>query len=244
MTAERLQKIIAQAGIASRRKAEEMILQGRVMVNRRVVDALGSKADPEKDTITVDGRNIFFAARKRVYLLLNKPKGFISALSDPMKRPVVVDLLKKVKGRVFPVGRLDLDAEGVLLLTNDGEFSNRLIHPRFSVHKKYLVKVKDVPDGKDMEKLEKGVRLEDGKTLPAKVRFVRKTTENSWIEITVTEGRNRLIKRMCMAIGHPVAKLRRVEFAGVGLGKLKPGEWRFLTQKEVERLKGGEIEGG
>ncbi|MBI5560442.1 MAG: rRNA pseudouridine synthase [Deltaproteobacteria bacterium] len=237
MTLLRLQKIIAQAGFASRRKAEEMILEGRVRVNRKVVDLLGTKADPEKDRVEVDGRAVLLRGPK-VYILLNKPKGFISAVADPDKRPVVVDLLRKVKGKVFPVGRLDYDAEGVILLTNDGEFSNKLIHPRFSVPKKYLVKVRDVPDEKDLERLEKGVYLSDGKTLPAKARFVRKTEENSWIELIVTEGRNRLIKRMCMAIGHPVSKLKRVEFAGISLGRLKTGEWRYLTEKEVGRLKG------
>lgn len=206
-------------------------------VNRTVVDRLGTKVDPEKDVIEVDGRNIT-SKGPRIYILLNKPKGYISAISDPLKRPVVTDLVGNISLRLFPVGRLDYDAEGVLLLTNDGEFSNRLIHPRFDVPKKYLVKVKDVPEKSDLEKLEHGVYLEDGKTRPAKTRFIRKTQENSWIELTVFEGRNRLVKRMCMAIGHPVAKLKRIEFAGIKLGSLKPGEFRLLTKKEVEALKG------
>ncbi|MBI5826283.1 MAG: rRNA pseudouridine synthase [Deltaproteobacteria bacterium] len=170
-------------------------------------------------------------------MLLNKPKGYISAVADPLKRPVVTDLLK-VRERVFPVGRLDYDAEGALILTNDGELSNRLIHPKFKVPKKYLVKVRDVPTDEDLQKLRKGVYLDDGRTLPADAKFVRKTQENSWIELTVTEGRNRLVKRMCMAIGHPVSKLKRMEFAGIKLGALEAGQWRFLTPKEVERLKG------
>ncbi len=202
-----------------------------------MVDRLGTKVDPEKDVIEVDGRNIT-SKGPRIYILLNKPKGYISAISDPLKRPVVTDLVGNISLRLFPVGRLDYDAEGVLLLTNDGEFSNRLIHPRFDVPKKYLVKVKDVPEKSDLEKLEHGVYLEDGKTRPAKTRFIRKTQENSWIELTVFEGRNRLVKRMCMAIGHPVAKLKRIEFAGIKLGSLKPGEFRLLTKKEVEALKG------
>jgi len=212
-----------------------MILEGRVRVNKSVVTALGTKADPQTDRIEVDGRLLSFKGPK-VYILLNKPKGYICALSDQRQRPVVVELLRRCRHRVFPVGRLDYDSEGALLLTNDGDFSNKLIHPSFSVPKKYLVKVKDVPDEKDLKKLEKGVYLPDGKTLPAKARFIRKTEENSWIEITVTEGRNRLIKRMCMAIGHPVSKLKRIEFAGMGLGNLKIGEWRYLTEKEVERV--------
>ncbi|MDP2688850.1 MAG: pseudouridine synthase [Deltaproteobacteria bacterium] len=233
---ERLQKIIAAAGVTSRRKAEELITEGRVKVNRAVVTELGAKADPVKDIIQVDGKNISAPKGPPVYILLYKPKGFISALTDPLGRPVVTALLK-TKARVFPIGRLDYDAEGVLLLTNDGELSNKLIHPRFSVPKTYLVKVRDVPAQAELDRLEKGVYLDDGKTLPAKARFVRKTKENSWIELTVTEGRNRLVKRMCMAVGHPVAKLKRVEFAGIRLGSLKPGEHRALSEKEVERLK-------
>lgn len=212
------------------------MLQGRVTVNGKTITELGARADPSKDKIAVDGKLISVSG-PRVYVLLNKPKGYISSISDPEKRPVVVDLLKKLKGRVYPVGRLDYDAEGVLLLTNDGELSNRLIHPNFKVPKKYLVKVKDVPSKEDIERLEKGVWLDDGRTMPAKARFVRQTRENSWIELTVYEGRNRLVKRMCQAVGHPVAKLQRVEFAGIRLGAMKTGEWRFLTHAEVERLK-------
>lgn len=235
-TVQRIQKIIAAAGITSRRKAEELIQEGRVRVNGKAITELGAKADPAVDRIEVDGRNISRRQEPLVYILLNKPKGYISALSDPAKRPVVTDLVK-VKVRVYPVGRLDYDAEGVLLLTNDGDLSNKLIHPNFKVPKTYLVKVSDVPTEASIKKLEKGVHLEDGKTLPAKARFVKKTDENSWIELTVTEGRNRLVKRMCQAIGHPVLKLKRVEFAGIRLGGLPTGGYRLLTQAEVERLK-------
>ena len=210
-------------------------------VNGKTVTELGAKADPAIDRITVDGKPISVSG-PRVYVLLNKPKGYISSISDPEKRPVVVDLLTKLKGRVYPVGRLDYDAEGVLLLTNDGELSNRLIHPNFKVAKKYLVKVRDVPSKEDIEKLEKGVWLDDGRTMPAKAHLVRQTKENSWIELTVYEGRNRLVKRMCQAVGHPVAKLQRVEFAGIRLGAMKVGEWRFLSHAEIERLKA--LEGG
>jgi len=224
------------AGITSRRKAEEYITEGRVKVNGVVITELGAKADPVKDRIQVDGRNLTTPKGPPLYILLYKPKGYISALSDPLGRPVVTGLVRS-KVRIFPVGRLDYDAEGVLLLTNDGDFSNRLIHPSFSVPKTYLVKVKDVPTQAALDKLERGVWLDDGRTLPAKARLVRKTTENSWIELTVTEGRNRLVKRMCMAVGHPVAKLKRISFAGVKLGSLKPGQWRPLTENEVERLK-------
>ncbi len=207
-------------------------------MNNRTITALGTKVDPERDLVKVDGKPLRLKAPP-VYILLNKPKACISAASDPEGRPVVTGLLgKRVKARVFPVGRLDWDAEGALLLTNDGELANRLTHPRYAMPKKYLVKVSDVPDEKDIQRLRDGVTLEDGRTLPAKAHLVRKTAENSWIELTVFEGRNRLVKRMCLAIGHPVAKLKRVEFAGLTLGSLQPGEWRTLTPKEVERLKG------
>ncbi len=233
---QRLQKIMALAGIASRRKAEEYITDGRVMVNNVVVTELGAKADVVKDLIQIDGKSLTTPKGPPLYILLYKPKGFISALSDPLGRPVVTELIK-TKVRLFPVGRLDYDAEGVLLLTNDGDFSNKLIHPKFAVPKTYLVKVRDVPTQAALDKLERGVYLEDGRTLPARARLVRKTTENSWIELTVTEGRNRLVKRMCMAIGHPVAKLKRISFAGIKLGSLKAGQHRPLSENEVERLK-------
>lgn len=202
---------------------------------------LGTKADPEKDRITVDGRVISHAQEKieKIYLLLNKPKGVISTVSDPEGRPTVIDLVKKIKQRVFPVGRLDFDAEGVMLLTNDGELANKLIHPKYKVPKKYLVKVSDVPDEKDMAKLRRGIYIDGSRTLPAEARFIKatKTGANSWIELTVFEGRNRLVKKMCFAIGHSVLKLQRVEFAGIKLGSLKPGEFRMLTKSEVGKLK-------
>ncbi len=205
-------------------------------MNRKTVTELGTKADPMVDKILVDNEPIR-RKEKPVHVLLNKPKGYISAVSDPGTRPVVVDLLKKVKGRVYPVGRLDYDAEGVLLITNDGELSNRLIHPNFKIKKTYEVKVRGVPTDKTLSKLKSGVYLEDGRTQPAEVRFLRKAKENSWIEITVTEGRNRLIKRMCKRVGHPVMKLKRTEFAGIRLGRLDVGEYRFLKPQEVRALK-------
>ena len=237
----RLQKLIASAGITSRRKAEELIVDGRVKVNGRTVAKLGTKVVVGRDVVTVRGKNItHHATKERVYLVLNKPRGYISAVeSDKNKkdsRPVVTDLVKKIKTRVFPVGRLDYDAEGVLLLTNDGELTNKLIHPSHNVEKTYMVKVRNVPKERTLEKMEKGIHLDDGKTLPAKVRFVKSTKENSWIEITVTEGRNHLIKRMCMAVGHPVQKIKRINFAGIRLKTLKLGEYRMLTKKEFELL--------
>ncbi len=234
----RLQKIIADAGITSRRKAEEMIEDGRVRVNRSVVTELGAKADPAKDLVEVDKKAITGqgSSSPKHYILLYKPKGVISSVTDPERRPVVTDFIKKIKARLYPVGRLDFDAEGVIILTNDGELTNRLIHPRYKVPKRYLVKVSDLPDERSLKRLQNGVRLDDGMTAPAKVRFVRKTAENSWLEITVIEGRNRLIKKMCQAIGHPVLKLKRISFAGITLRGLKPGDYRPLTDEEVSRL--------
>src|SRR3990172_5120095 len=218
-----------------------MILEGRVTVNRKAVTKLGAKADPGKDRIAVDGRVISLGADlksvNKVYILLNKPKGYISTVSDPQGRPTVIDLVKKIKTRVFPVGRLDYDAEGALLFTNDGELANKLIHPKYHIPKKYLVKVSDAPDQKDIAKLKKGVYLEDGRTLPAEAKFIKTTKTNSWIELTVYEGRNRLVKKMCFAIGHSVLKLQRTEFAGIKLGTLKPGDFRMLTRSEVARLR-------
>ena len=232
--------MIAAAGVTSRRKAEELIVEGRVTVNGKTVTRLGTKVDPFSDRIEVDDNVISGkGARKKTYILLNKPKGVISALIDPEGRPVVTDLLKRIKGRVYPVGRLDYDAEGALLLTNDGDLANKLIHPRYSVSKRYHVKVRGVPDEKKLHRLATGVSLEDGRTLPAKSRLINKTNvgENSWIELTVTEGRNRLVKRMCQKVGHPVQKLKRISFAGIGVKGLKLGEFRFLTPAEIQRLK-------
>lgn len=206
-------------------------------VGGRVITQLGTKADPLKDRIEVDGKPLN-PSGKKFYILLFKPRGVISSASDPEGRPVVTDLVKKAtKARLYPVGRLDLDAEGVLLLTNDGELTTKLIHPKYAIEKKYLVKVRGVPTEKTLAKLRAGVRLEDGLTAPARVRFVRATKENSWIEIVVTEGRNHLIKKMCLAVRHPVSKLKRVEFAGLDLRGLKSAEYKILNDREVERLK-------
>ena len=206
-------------------------------VGGKRITLLGTKADPLKDRIEIDGK-LLNPTGPKIYILLYKPKGTISSASDPEGRPVVTELVKKAtKARVYPVGRLDYDAQGVLLLTNDGELTAKLIHPKYAIEKKYLVKVRGVPTEKTLAKLRAGVRLEDGLTAPAKVRFVRATTGNSWIEITVTEGRNHLIKRMCLAAGHPVSKLKRVEFAGLNLRGLKSSEYKVLNDREVVRLK-------
>ncbi len=234
---ERLQKAMARLGITSRRKAEEMITEGRVRIDDKVVTKLGTKIDVRTERLEVDRKKISSSKPDPTYILLYKPKGYISALTDPQRRPVVTDLIKKkFKRRVYPVGRLDFDAEGVLLLTDDGDLSYRLTHPKHEVDKTYLVKVRNIPSEAVLKKLRRGVYLEDGRTRPSKVRFVKETKENAWIEITVSEGRNRLIKRMCASVGHPVSKLKRTVFAGIKLTRLKSGEFRFLTEREIDRL--------
>ncbi len=234
---ERLQKILSQAGLASRRHAEKLIGEGRVRVNGTVITRLGFKADPQRDHISVDGKPISKLAPK-VYLLLNKPRGCVTTLNDPLERPTVRDFLHGEKRTVKPVGRLDFDAEGLLILTNDGGLQQRLSHPRYGVPRTYLVKVKGVPDAAAMRRLRDGIRLEDGVTLPAKVKLVQKLKMNSWMRLTVYEGRNKLIKRMCAAISHPVIRLKRIGYGPLTLGDIKLGEYRYLTPAEIHKLKG------
>jgi 23S rRNA pseudouridine2605 synthase len=239
MPSERLQKIIAAAGIASRRKAEQLITAGQVQVNGQVVTELGTKADPETDHIRVNGK-LLHGAQRHVYILLNKPKGYVTTVSDPEKRPTVMDLIRGVKGRVYPVGRLDYASEGLLLLTNDGDLAHKLMKAASHVEKTYVVKVAGVPKEDAIAKLRAGVSIatDDGKrvkTGPAKVRIVKEAT-NPWYEITLLEGRNRQIRRMFEAVGHHVEKIRRVRYGPLTLD-VPPGEFRSLTLREVERLK-------
>jgi 23S rRNA pseudouridine2605 synthase len=232
---KRLQKILSELGIASRRKAEELIMDGGVTVNGQVA-TIGMSADPEVDYIKVSGKLVAGPMRKTVrkaYLMFHKPKGVVTTLFDPEGRPTVKDYLKGVKYRVFPVGRLDYDSEGLLLLTNDGDFANAVLHPSRQIPKTYLVKVKgEIEEGK-VEKLRQGVKLEDGLTLPARARMIRKSENNSWIEMTIFEGKRRQIRRMLEKVGHPVLKLKRVGIDGLKLRGLKPGELRDLTADEL-----------
>jgi 23S rRNA pseudouridine2605 synthase len=233
---ERIQKILAKAGIASRREAERMVMEGRVMVNGKVIDALGSKVDPLKDHIKVDGKRITLFEPK-IALLLNKPRGYLSTVKDPEGRPTVMDFLKNVRCRIYPVGRLDFDAEGLLLLTNDGELANILTHPKFSIPKTYLVKVGGVPEEKKLARLKRGVMLEDGKARVVSCSILRHGEKNSWLRVVVTEGRNRLVKRMFLAIGHSVLKLKRIQFGPIQLGDLPFGQFRYLTLEELTKLR-------
>jgi 23S rRNA pseudouridine2605 synthase len=234
----RLQKAMADAGLASRRTAESMIRDGRVTVNGRVIREMGLKVNPEHDHVKVDGQHLKPPAPK-AYLILNKPKDVLTTLEAPDEddRLTVRGLLRGVRQRVFPVGRLDYDTEGLLLLTNDGELAQRLLHPRYHVAKSYLVKIKGVMGNDEIRQLEAGVRLEDGLTAPAHVSKIRKTEENSWIELVIYEGRTHQVKRMLEAVGHPVLKLKRVQFGPLNLGQLPVGDFRFLTDPEIHRLK-------
>jgi 23S rRNA pseudouridine2605 synthase len=241
MPAERLQKIIAAAGVASRRKAEQLITSGCVQVNGTVVTELGTKADPETDHIRVNGKLLRAPAEHRhVYLLLNKPKGYVTTMSDPENRPTVMNLIRGVKGRVYPVGRLDYASEGLLLLTNDGDLANRLMKAASHVPKTYVVKVAGTPKEEALARLRVGVSIatDDGKrvkTGPASVRVVKEAA-NPWYEVTLIEGRNRQIRRMFEAVGHHVEKIKRVRYGPLALD-VPPGEFRSLTLREIERLK-------
>lgn len=232
---ERLQKILSQAGIASRREAETFITAGRVAVNGTVVTELGAKADPAKDAITFDGKPVK-PATKKVYVLLNKPAGYMTTMKDPEGRPIVSDLVKGVGERVFPVGRLDYNTEGLLLLTNDGAWANSLAHPRHEVDKEYLVRVQGGVSPDQVRHLASGVDLEEATTAPCTARIVQESEKNSWLSITIHEGRYRQVRRMCEAVGLSVVRLKRVRYGSLDLGELKPGQYRLLTPREAKLL--------
>jgi 23S rRNA pseudouridine2605 synthase len=231
---QRLQKIIAEMGIASRRKAEELITEGRVKVNGKVA-IIGMKADPARDHIKVDGK-LLVTPEKKVYFIFYKPRGVVTSLSDPEGRPTVNDFLRGIKERVFPVGRLDYDSEGMLILTNDGDFAHAIMHPSRKIPKTYLVKVKGVLQDEDLERLRKGIRLDRTVTAPAKVKRLRKTQQNSWIEMTIHEGKKRQIRRMLERVGHPVMRLMRIRIDGLEMGDLKPGMLRHIAQEEMRTI--------
>ncbi|MDD4602063.1 Ribosomal large subunit pseudouridine synthase B [bioreactor metagenome] len=235
--AERLQKIISQAGIASRRHAEKLISDGRVTVNGAVVTELGTKVEPRKDKVAVDGKLI--VSEKYVYILLHKPKGVVTTLNDPQKRKTVVDLIKDIPERIYPVGRLDYNTEGLLLLTNDGDLTNALIHPSHNIRKVYLAKVHGVPAEEKLDLFRVGMKLEDGLTAPALVNIIEidKEKNSTTLEIIIHEGKNRQIRRMCEKIGHSVIQLKRIKFAFLDLKGVRRGSYRYLHQNEVEELK-------
>ena len=246
MPAERLQKIIAAAGIASRRKAEQLITSGLVSVNGQTVTELGTKADPAVDHIKVNGKPVR-PTESRLYIMLNKPRGYVSTVHDPEGRPTVMDLIRGVSARVFPIGRLDYHSEGLLLLTNDGDLAQRLTHASFHVPKTYLVKISGKPPDDAIAKLRAGVSIHeqhDGRTRqvrtgPAKIELIKDAT-NPWYEITLFEGRNRQIHRMFEKFGHHVEKIKRVRYGPLQLD-VEPGHFRALTPVEVKRLQKGEV---
>ncbi|MFZ5877339.1 MAG: pseudouridine synthase [Nitrospirota bacterium] len=237
MPEERLQKLMARAGIASRRASEQLILDGEVTVNGRVVTELGTKADPDKDHVKVRGKLLQFKT-PLVYAMLHKPKGYVTTMSDPEGRPTIVDLIRGLRGRVFPIGRLDFDTEGLLLLTNDGELANALMHPSGEVPKIYAVKIKGKATDEEIGKLEAGgIYLGPGRSAPCRVRRMRQAEQNEWLEITLHEGKKRQIRVMLERLDHSVLKLIRTHYAGIPLGTLPRGEARLLTPAEVKRLK-------
>ncbi|MBZ5611109.1 MAG: rRNA pseudouridine synthase [Acidobacteriia bacterium] len=235
MPEERLQKLLAHAGVASRRRAEQLILEGRVTVNGAVISELGTKADAERDHIKVDGKRIR-PQEKPVYLAMNKPKNFVTTVSDPEGRPTVIDLLRGVKARVYPVGRLDYHSEGLLLLTNDGEFAKRITAPATHVAKIYVVKTNGPLTPEQQEKFRQGVPLGGKRTAPAGLKLIQPGT-NPWYEVRLIEGRQNQIRLMFKNFGRLVEKLRRVKVGFLELGPLKPGEFRHLTPAEVARFR-------
>ncbi len=231
----RLQKVLAAAGIASRRASEILIDEGRVEVNGQIVTEQGRRVNPERDTIRVDGARIP-PPRRHQYLVLNKPKGVVSTMEDPEGRPTLSDYLPRTKERLFHVGRLDTDTEGLIILTNDGDFAHRLAHPSYEVPKTYLVQATGVMDNRTIRRLEKGVTLEDGPVKPDKVKLVSRAQDRTMLAVTLHEGRNRVVRRMMDTVGHPVDRLSRTEIGPVRLGNLRVGETRELTRDELGAL--------
>ncbi len=231
----RLQKFLAGAGIASRREAERLILAGRVEVNGQPVDRLGTRIDPERDSVRLDGRRIR-GAEQHVYYLLHKPRGYITSASDPEGRPTVVQLLRGVRERVFPVGRLDWGSEGLLILTNDGDLAQRLTHPRNHVPKTYRIKVRGIVPAEVLQEVRRGIILDGRRTLPAEVRRIS-SQQNSWLEVVLHEGRKNQLRRIFERLGHPVQKLRRIAIGPIRDRLLAPGRFRALTADEIRRLR-------
>ncbi len=232
----RLQKIIAGSGLSSRRKAEDFIRHGLVTVNGKTVMTLGTKVDPVHDHIKVNGRHLK-SKQPDMFVMLNKPIGYLATLHDPDGRPTIKQLIPKPSLRLFPVGRLDVDSEGLLLLTNNGDIAQACLHPTYHVQKTYLVKVKGVLEDNHLQQLRRGITLDDGPTAPAKVKKAGKAQANSWIEISIHEGRKHQVKRMFEHIGHPVIRLKRIQFGPLNLGKLLPGKTRYLTDSEANDLR-------
>lgn len=232
----RLQKYLALSGVASRRRSEELIAEGKIKVNNEIITEMGFKVDPERDRIFVDGKEVL-PTDEKVYILLNKPTGYITTVSEQFQRKKVTDLIN-VPQRIFPVGRLDYDTSGLLLLTNDGDLTYRLTHPRFKVEKKYISKIQGIPTKDMIAAFKRGLKIEDYITAPANFKIIKTEGNDALVEITIHEGKNRQIRKMCDAIGHPVITLQRISMGNLALGRLKVGEWRFLSEEEIRYLKG------
>jgi len=231
----RLQKFLADCGVASRRKSEELITEGKVKVNGKLVTELGTKVIQGKDKVTVEGKEL--EQRKgNIYIMLNKPEGYITTAREQFNRHFIMELLTDVQERVFTVGRLDMDTSGLIILTNDGDFADKITHPKNKINKTYIAEVKGFPDSAEMSKFKKGLKIEDYTTAPAEIRLVAKKKFSSIVEIIIHEGRNRQVKKMCENIGHNVISLQRVALGGLELGSLPLGKWKHLTKKELDRI--------
>ncbi len=232
----RLQKFMAKCGVASRRKSEEMINRGLVKINGKIVNELGTKINPEKDIVEVDG-NIIKLESNKVYIALNKPVGYVTTLKDEKDRKVITDLIEGVKERIYPVGRLDIDTTGLLILTNDGDITYKLTHPSNEIYKRYIAVVEGVPNKYELEKFRNGLIIDGKRTARASIKIAKRYEEESILDISIYEGRNRQVKKMCKAINHPVKKLKRISIGEIELGGLDIGNWRYLNKEEIDYLK-------
>nr|WP_321466271.1 pseudouridine synthase [uncultured Desulfobulbus sp.] len=231
---ERLQKLLAKSGIASRRGAEQLIQEGRIRVNGAIITELGFKADPVTDEISFDGKRLQF--EKKIYVLLNKPAGYVTTMADPQGRPIVSDLLRDFSERLFPVGRLDLDTEGALLMTNDGELGNAILHPRYEVKKTYEAWVAGFPSAQQLERLEQGIEIEGITTQPAQVHVLKRSTHQSLVEVIIHEGKKRQVRKMFQAINHRVMHLKRTAYGQLRLGTLASGKYRVLGVNDLKKV--------
>lgn len=233
----RLQKYIALCGVSSRRKAEEIIQSGRVRVNGEIIDFMGFTVDEEKDIVELDAR-VIKPEQKKYYIMLNKPKNYVTTVSDDLGRPTVMQLISEINARIYPVGRLDFDTTGLLLMTNDGDFANKLTHPAHTVNKVYIARVDKMPEGTQLEILKNGVELDDGKTAPAGAEVLKRPKRGIEVKITIHEGKNRQVRRMLEKVGLNVLSLKRIAVGSLALGNLPEGRWRHLSEAEVNKLKG------
>lgn len=231
----RLQKYMAKAGVASRRKSEELISQGLVKVNGKIIEEQGYLVDPDKDIVKVDGKTIRLEKNK-IYIMINKPVGYVTTLKDEKNRKIVTDLIDGVEERIYPVGRLDIDTSGLLLLTNDGDLTQKLTHPSNEIVKRYIAVVQGVPNRSELQRFRYGIKIDGRKTAPATIKIAKRYEDESILDISIYEGRNRQVKKMCEAINHPVKKLKRVSIGQIELGGLEIGNWRYLNEEELDYL--------